>query len=151
MVIDLRRLYDTVGERLELDYSVDEKRLSEVKGHSFSRPVIIKGAAVNRAGILMLKYTAEFTLNACCDRCLTEFDRDYSFDFERILVRELNNSDDGDEYVITESDKLDMDELAITDCLLQLPTKTLCKEDCLGLCPVCGTDLNKNECNCKNL
>ena len=151
MVIDLRRLYDAVGERLELDYSVDEKRLGEVKGHRFSRPVIIKGAAVNRAGIVMLKYTAEFTLNACCDRCLTEFDRDYSFDFEHILVRELNNSDDGDEYIITESDKLDMDELAITDCLLQLPTKTLCKEDCLGLCPVCGTDLNKNECNCKNL
>ncbi|MCH5193478.1 MAG: DUF177 domain-containing protein [Oscillospiraceae bacterium] len=149
MVIDLRRLYDNVGEKLEIDHSVDEKRLSEVKGYSFSVPFTVKGAAVNRAGIVMMDYTAEFTLNACCDRCLTEFDRDYSFDFEHILVRELSNSDDGDEYIITEHDKLDMDELVITDCLLQLPTKTLCKEDCLGLCPMCGTDLNNNECNCK--
>ncbi|MCD8187633.1 MAG: DUF177 domain-containing protein [Ruminococcus sp.] len=32
--------------------------------------------------------------------------------------------------------------------LLQLPTKYLCKEDCKGLCMVCGCDLNESECDC---
>lgn len=148
MVIELKRLYDTVGERVDIDYTLSADTLNNVKGHSFSKPLTVKGAAVNRAGVVTLKYTAEFTLHACCDRCLTEFDRGYSFDFEHILVRSLNNGGDDDEYVVTESDKLDMDELSLTDCLLRLPSKTLCKEDCLGLCPTCGTDLNNNECNC---
>ena len=148
MVISLKHLYDIVGERVELDYSVEDSKLNEIKGYGFSHPITIKGAIVNRAGVVTLKYSAAFTLHACCDRCLTEFDREYGFDFEHILVRSLNNGSDDDEYVITESDKLDMDELAVTDCLLQLPSKLLCREDCLGLCPVCGTDLNKNECNC---
>lgn len=148
MVISLKHLYDIVGERLELDHSVEESKLNEIKGYSFSSPITIKGVIVNRVGVVTLKYSAVFTLHACCDRCLTEFDRDYGFDFEHILVRTLNNGGDDDEYVITESDKFDLDELAVTDCLLQLPSKLLCREDCLGLCPVCGTDLNKNECNC---
>lgn len=147
MVIDLKQLYNITGERLALDYTANAERLAEIKGYSFSNPITIKGAIVNRAGVVMLKYTAAFTLHACCDRCLTEFDRDYSFDFEHILVRSLNGDDD-DEYIVTESDKLDMDELAVMDCLLQMPSKMLCKEDCRGLCPKCGTDLNQNECDC---
>lgn len=146
MVINLKQLYDIVGEKLILDYAVDIQELNALKGYSFSRPLTINGAIVNRAGVVTLNYTAAFTLHACCDRCLIEFDRDYSFDFEHVIVRSMNG--DNDEYVVTEFDKLDMDELALTDCLLQLPSKMLCKEDCLGLCPHCGTDLNENECDC---
>ena len=149
MIIELKRLYDIVGERIDIDYVLDADTLNNIKGHSFSKPLTVKGAAVNRAGVVTLKYKAEFTLRDGCDRCLEEFDREYSLDVEHILVRSLNNSDyDGDEYIVTESDKLDMDELSLTDCLLRLPSKTLCREDCLGLCPVCGTNLNNNECNC---
>lgn len=146
MVINLKQLYDIIGENVNIDYTVDAQKLDSIKGYSFSRPVTIKGAIVNRAGVVTLKYSAAFTLHACCDRCLIEFDRDYSFDFEHILVRSLNS--DNDEYVVTESDKLDMDELVLSDCLLQLPSKMLCKDDCLGLCQFCGTDLNQNECDC---
>ena len=146
MVINLKQLYDIIGENVNIDYTVDAQKLDSIKGYSFSRPVTIKGAIVNRAGVVTLKYSAAFTLHACCDRCLIEFDRDYSFDFEHILVRSLNS--DNDEYVVTESGKLDMDELALSDCLLQLPSKMLCKDECLGLCQFCGTDLNQNECDC---
>ena len=146
MAIDLKQLYDIVGEKLAINYEVDIHELNDVKGYSFSRPITINGAIVNRAGVVTLNYTAAFTLHACCDRCLIGFDRDYSFDFEHTVVRSMNGYND--EYVVTESDKLDMDELVLTDCLLQLPSKMLCKEDCLGLCPCCGTDLNENECDC---
>ncbi len=148
MVIRLKQLYNIVGERISLDYSVSGDKLNEVKGFTFSSPLTIKGMASNRAGIVSLKYSAEFTLHICCDRCLIEFDRDYCFDFEHILVRSLNNSDDSDEYIVTENDELDMDELALSDCLLSLPSKMLCREDCKGLCPKCGADLNQGECNC---
>ena len=149
MIIDLKQLYNVVGEKLTLDCTVGGETLDSVKGYSFSDPITIKGAVMNRAGIVMLDFKADFTLHACCDRCLIEFDRSFSFDFSHVLVRSLNSSgSEYDDYVVTESDKLDMDELALTDCLLQLPSKMLCKEDCKGLCPVCGTDLNENKCDC---
>ena len=149
MFIRLKQLYNIVGEKVSIDYTVGEERLNEAKGFSFSNPITVRGAIVNRAGIVSLKYSAEFTLHICCDRCLIEFDRDYCFDFEHILVRSLSNdNDDSEEYIVTETDELDMDELVLTDCLLSLPSKMLCKEDCKGLCPKCGADLNQGECNC---
>ena len=148
MLIRLKQLYNIIGEKLDIDHAVDSARLDEIKGFGFSGPFKVKGTIVNRAGVVFLKYTAEFTLHICCDRCLIEFDRDYCFDFEHILVRSLSNDSDLDDYVVTENDELDMDELAITDCLLSLPAKMLCREDCAGLCPVCGTDLNQGNCDC---
>ena len=41
-----------------------------------------------------------------------------------------------------------MDELILEEVIPLLPTKVLCDEDCRGLCPVCGTNLNKEECGC---
>lgn len=147
MVLNLKQLYNIVGEKLIVDYAVDSDRLKEIKQYSFIDPVNVKGSVYNRAGVVILSCTVDFTLDAVCDRCLIPFKKSFSFDCEHILVRETNT--DNDEYVVTEGDSLDLDELMIQDILLQLPSKMLCKEDCKGLCPVCGTDLNFNECNCK--
>lgn len=147
MVLNLKQLYNIVGEKLIVDYAVDSDRLKEIKQFSFVDPVNVKGLVCNRAGVVMLDCTVGFVLDTVCDRCLIPFEKNFSFDCEHILVRESNT--DNDEYIITENDSLDLDELVIQDILLQLPSKMLCKEDCKGLCPVCGTDLNFNECNCK--
>lgn len=146
MVINLKQLYDVTGDSLPLDYSIGTERLAEIKGYTFANPIEVTGVVRNRAGIVSLNFTAKFTLTAECDRCLEKFDREYKFDNEHILVRSLNT--DNDEYIVTNSDLFDLDELVITDVLLQLPTKMLCKDDCKGLCPICGTNLNNNVCDC---
>ena len=43
---------------------------------------------------------------------------------------------------------LNVDKLILEEVIPLLPTKVLCGEDCRGLCPVCGTNLNKEECGC---
>jgi uncharacterized protein len=42
-----------------------------------------------------------------------------------------------------------MNETAISDLLLMLPTKMLCREDCKGLCDICGCNLNETTCDCR--
>ena len=42
---------------------------------------------------------------------------------------------------------IELNEIALTDLLLQLPTKNLCKDDCKGLCMICGCDLNEGQCD----
>lgn len=148
MVIDLRRIYETVGERYDFDTEISRERLDEIRGYSFIGPAAVKGAAENRAGVVTLSYCVRITVNAECDRCLRRFGHELDFDSEYTLVRSLQNSEN-DEYIVTDDDKLDLDELAAADVLLQMPTKLLCKEDCKGLCPICGADLNVNDCGCK--
>lgn len=147
MVLNLKQIYEIVGEKLDVDYQISPESLDYVKGYTFSAPISVSAEVVNRAGIVTLTYFVKVLLKAECDRCLSEFEREYAFSFEHILVRSLN-SEDNDEYVVTEDDKLELDELAVSDIILSLPSKMLCKEDCKGLCCHCGTNLNDHECNC---
>lgn len=147
MVIDLRRLFEDPGERQEFDGEISRERLDEITGYEFVSPVILKGVLESRAEIVTLKYNIQARLNAQCGRCLGRFIKDFSFDFEHIIVRELFGEDTGD-YVVAEGDRVDMDELGVSDLLPEMPAKLLCREDCKGLCPKCGADLNKSDCGC---
>ena len=53
-----------------------------------------------------------------------------------------------DAYLVAEHDMIDLNETAISDLLLMLPTKLLCREDCKGLCDICGCDWNTSTCDC---
>ncbi len=81
---------------------------------------------------------------------MNAFEREFHYCFSHTLVRELSaENDDMDDYIVVDGDQLDLDELVLSDILLSLPTKILCNEDCKGLCPVCGKDLNIGNCECK--
>ena len=53
-----------------------------------------------------------------------------------------------DEQDFMDGTMLDVDKLVYPEVLINLPAKILCKPDCLGLCPVCGANLNQGECGC---
>ena len=69
--------------------------------------------------------------------------------FEHILLKDPNAAGASDDYILTEGNSLDLDELVVSDILLELPTKLLCKEDCKGLCSSCGRNLNEGKCGCE--
>ncbi|MBP1573228.1 MAG: DUF177 domain-containing protein [Oscillospiraceae bacterium] len=144
MIIQLKQLFDIVGERKELDFVIPSEELSEYQQYEFVSGIAINGTIVNRAGVVTLSFSCSFTMNQFCDRCLCEFNREYAYDFEHILVR----SSSSDDFVECPDNTLDINELAISDLLLQLPTKILCKDDCKGLCFKCGADLNEGPCGC---
>ncbi len=149
MVISLKQIFEIPSEKLVFDTEISRERLNEIHGYSFIGPVALKGMFLNRAGVVTLSYTASFTVSAECDRCLGELQREFSFDFEHVVVRSLSN-EDNDDYVVTGGDELELDEIAVTDILPEMPTKLLCKGDCKGLCPVCGADLNVADCGCNS-
>lgn len=146
MIINLKQLFNITGEVKEIDCMIPEKELAYVRSCTFGSPVHITGRLFNRAGIVHFDYSADLTLNVTCDRCLKELERDYHFDFEHIVVRSLNS--DNDEYIVADGESIDLNDIAVTDLLLQLPTKILCRDDCKGLCMVCGCDLNESQCDC---
>lgn len=146
MKIQLRQIFDVVGESLKIDYSIGVDELDNAGGYSFKSPAAVKGVIVNRAGVVKLTYEIDAELELECDRCLSEFVRGYHYSFEHILVTHTNSDDEM--YVVCDNNTLDMNELAVSDLLLQLPTKILCKQDCKGLCCTCGQNLNEGDCGC---
>lgn len=147
MKFDLKQVFNIVGESKDLDHQITADQLSDIRGLDLATPISIKGRVYNRAGVVYLEYTASFTLDHTCDRCLKDFQREYQLSFDHIVVPSL--SGDNDDYIVADGECIEMNDIAVTDILLQLPVKILCKEDCKGLCMVCGCDLN--QCTCEHI
>lgn len=144
MKINLKQLFSIVGESADIDYKIQEEEITAPYGCKFSTPVSVKGRIYNKAGVVYLKYSLTFDLLVTCDRCLKEFIKPFSFECEHIVVPFV--SGDNDEYIVADGESIELNDVAVTDLLLQLPTKNLCKDDCKGLCMVCGCDLNESVC-----
>ncbi len=139
---DLGRLRLTSGEgrRLELDVALDPLRFA---GETYEiEPEIVTAvldiSAMTRGGYaLRLRFGA--SLRGPCMRCLEAARPQVEVD-----SREVDQPGGGEElsspYVCDEV--LDMHAWARDALVLALPAQLLCKEDCAGLCPICGTDLN---------
>ncbi len=151
MILQLKQIFEGQKQLLEFDTEIPCDTLAELEPYeTFASPVGIRGSVCSRAGVVTLEMTITAELDQICDRCTKAFVRKYSFTPSHTLVTALDNEDDEgfeyDDYVICPDKTLDVSELALTDMKLGLPTKILCKEDCKGLCPVCGKDLNDGAC-----
>ncbi len=150
MKISLHTMFQTPGEKKSLSLDIPVESLAYLKGVSFATALHVEGIFENRAGVVTLKYTVSGTQDLICDRCLKAFTRDFSYSFVHTIVAQLENETDAEDevYLVAEEENLDLTEVVVTDLLLELPTKTLCREDCKGLCPICGCNWNESVCNC---
>lgn len=91
-----------------------------------------------------------------CDRCLTETEVPVSAEFSlyyHITVpgERTSQADDQEIRELSGShDSIILDEEVRQALLLAIPLKTLCRDDCKGLCSGCGADLNNEQCRCTN-
>jgi uncharacterized protein len=146
MIINLKQIFNIVGETKTFEYEIAVDELNNIKGYVFRSPVRLKGRFHNRAGVVYLEYSADFELLHICDRCLKEFPKCYSLSFDHIVVPSISN-EDNDDYIVADGESIELNEIALTDILLSMPAKVLCREDCKGLCMVCGCDLNEGQCD----
>ncbi|MBQ9950066.1 MAG: DUF177 domain-containing protein [Clostridia bacterium] len=99
---------------------------------------------VNMAGKISAVFREE------CSRCGREFLRPFECEFSEFFVRVRSDIDIVSEdtgFTFTE-DVLDLSDLINETVMLNYPMTSLCSENCKGLCPVCGCDLNTDECTC---
>ena len=157
MTFQLKQLFHWEGDTLPVDYEIPPQALSQIRGYRFDQPVHVTGTFRNRAGIVTLDLTVDCVLTAECDRCLELFVRPYSFSFTHTVVLSVNergintNLDTSAQPFTREEPFFSKFQalMAVTDLLLQLPTKLLCREDCKGLCMHCGCNLNTSSCDCQ--
>jgi uncharacterized protein len=83
-------------------------------------------------------------LRTSCSRCLSSVEQRLTL---RIKEEYLTKAEEGT-FTISESQEVDLHEAVRQYSLLEQPMKPLCREDCAGLCPDCGYNLNLGTCNC---
>jgi uncharacterized protein len=83
-----------------------------------------------------------------CRRCLAELEVEIDQPIE-VLFTEEENAEDPAVYVIpSRATELDLSEAVREELMLAVPDYSLCREECRGICPRCGADLNTATCSC---
>lgn len=106
---------------------------------------------------LLVDGWVELTLELSCNRCLKEFEQPMHVNFEEqfyptvdvVSGLPLAPFDEDEIFPIDAHHQVDLTEAIRQNVLLALPMVTLCREDCKGLCPQCGHDLNLGPCGCE--
>ncbi len=147
MLLQLKEVFLNEGKRLDVDYSLPMSGVDINGDYPFKSPVKVSASAVNRASLVELKVKAVFDYTTRCDRCFDEIVKHLEFTFVHGLAVSLID-DENDDYIETPDYTLELDEVVVSDILLNLPSKFLCGDDCKGICPECGKNLNRGQCGC---
>lgn len=147
MIIDVFKLKSKgkTEENFEFSTVLDESLLS-IPSASFSSPAKISVLAEVYPDEVYLSGSIDYEITAPCSRCLknvTEH-RKVAFD-ERFLPYDRKDEEE-DVALLYSRDKIDLTQFVNELILTDMPLNLLCKEDCKGLCPVCGQDLNEKDC-----
>lgn len=121
---------------------------------TLAAPLTVEGSAqaAGRGGVLV-RGSLRAQIATACRRCLAPLNVDMTDTFEMLFDPAV---DEGDEDFVLypldpEADELDLSVPLLERVLLKMPEFPLCREDCRGLCPQCGTDLNTGDCDCTSV
>ncbi|MBN2796829.1 MAG: DUF177 domain-containing protein [Clostridia bacterium] len=109
-------------------------------------PVNVKGTIKSYGNGFKLDISYESTWQYQCGRCLEPVDYVIKGEIIRSIVKDGNDGDD--DYVVVESTVIDLYDVIYNDIVLNLPSQVMCDEECKGLCPNCGKNLNTGACEC---
>jgi len=108
--------------------------------------VAVKGEFVGTGETVSIEAVATATVVSRCARCLEEVRFPISAEMHAEFARQPD-PDDPDQYPF-EASTVELTEAIKDALLLELPIQMFCSEDCKGLCPQCGVNLNTGSCNC---
>ena len=150
MRLGLSQIIDRPGESISYSAVVDLSDLQYGTSYPVTEPVLASGTVRNTAGVLVMKGLITTCIHGTCDRCAADFDREMEIPIDAVLVTELANEENEDEWVFPlEGDSADLEDIVRTTFVLNMDSKLLCSDDCKGLCCRCGKNLNDGPCDCR--
>ena len=117
---------------------------------AYVRPISFSGAYMLADETVIVRGIARARIESPCARCLAPAFTDVTAEVDEAFLRDRGEErEPGDDQYRYTGHVLELDEAVRTALLLELPSRILCREDCRGLCPRCGQNLNINECSCQ--
>lgn len=109
------------------------------------------------AGHVLAEGEMKLVLSIPCDRCLQDVKLPLEVTFihqltapeqEKAVLKEAVSEEDSEDCSFLSGFELDTEILMNNEILINMPMKVLCQEECRGICPKCGQNLNEGECGC---
>lgn len=155
----LLNLSDVFKKQGLVERKTTQAELSEFKSMGTSYPVKSKGPVewtfTNlEPGKVKVEAKTGFVFQAFCDRCLEDTDVELKLSIERYVLapdKADQEDEDVDDLSFMEGFELNTETLIYNEIMENWPAKILCKEDCKGLCLICGKNLNEGECGCNRI
>ena len=138
MIVVIGHLRDDLGTYEYFDFDLSPEDSGE--GCSLLTPVHASCSVVFGGNAFLVSGKLNARVEMPCVRCLTPVVQELDFDFDEEFDEALLPGEEA---------SLDLGDLAAQTWLTSLPMRVLCKEDCAGLCPQCGKNLNDGPCDCK--
>lgn len=156
MRIELEKL-DGANDQFAHVFEIGELALEDDRAQ-LKGPAEVRGSIRREDGQVKIRGNVSAQVELNCDRCLqaitvpvaATFDVDYvpASKYEAEQLAELQDDDLG--LAVFDGEAIDIDDLVREQVILALPSRALCREDCKGLCPVCGIDKNLKDCECES-
>lgn len=151
MKTDLSQLRDENVSSISLKGEINMDLL-DIGGRKikFINPIEYDGEIYKVDGDKIIDLKITYTYEEDCGRCLEPFVREEITTLSGELVRKTDEiiEDEEKEIIYYSDEKLDITDDIIDMIVLSLPMKPLCSDECKGICPQCGTNLNREKCNC---
>ena len=147
MRLNLREVIENPGNSVDFSYQPDFSGLNFECVKSIEPSISAEGRVYNSAGVMKLEGTLHVDMICICSRCLKEFTRSTDLPLNAILADEAIDEENPDIFLL-DGDYIDLDEVVTTAFVLDVEQIYLCSEDCKGLCPKCGKNLNDGPCSC---
>lgn len=152
MLVNLSDVLMSEGRQRKAEIPLEMRRFESGKG-SFE---IIRKTPVKLLFTNIEPYKArveggvELAFRTFCDRCLAEAETVLDLRFDRVVLSpEAGAEDDeADDLGFMDGYQLDVETFVYNEIIGSWPAKILCREDCRGLCPVCGQNRNERDCGC---
>jgi uncharacterized protein len=154
MRLDLSRIRS--HERFEKVYAPDAFPGADRDTFRIVAPVALDFAVDKDKQHFHLVGRVATTLELQCSRCLDAFTTPVEASFDLRYQPHAANTGEGEREIeeddlstaFYENDEIDLGQLMREQFYLALPMKPLCRDECAGLCPVCGINLNRGTCSC---
>lgn len=147
MKLNVSKIIEMPSGNLPFEFDLDLSDLDFPQVDSINKPFTVSGRVRNVAGALELDGAMDIDITCICDRCLRQYEVKKTLSVTAYLADELQDEENPDIFLIN-GDDVDLDEVFTTAFVLSMDSKFVCKEDCEGLCPRCGTNLNNGFCSC---
>lgn len=139
MILDLKEILNSDGEIFNFNFAVLMQPINYMgEQYKFADDVEFSGYAKNISGTVEVNALIKGTLIIPCARCTKDTEYDFLLPYNELFENFQSSSQYG----------IMLEDVILEAVICDIPIRVLCKDDCKGLCPKCGADLNKENCGC---
>lgn len=149
MIINISDILKVYGAVINIDGDISlPETVFLGEAFVFDTPVHIEGSITNNGKALELEAECRGVMSVHCARCTKQIQKDFKFKVNEHFMRDDGEVTADEDIILFEGYEIDITDIVVNHFLMNVSARYVCAEDCKGLCPTCGKDLNEGGCGC---